>query len=41
MNMKKTVYEETTERLQALPEPLLWEVYDFVTFLLARYKQTG
>lgn len=39
--MNKTLYEKTTESLQVLPEPLLWDVYDFVTFLVARYEQTG
>lgn len=38
MGEKMTLVDETVARLRELPEPLLWEAYDFVTFLLTRYK---
>lgn len=31
--------QQVTEKVQALPEPLLREVGDFIDFLLARYRQ--
>ena len=41
MESSKALFQETTDKLQELPEPLLQEVYDFVTFLWTRYQQTG
>lgn len=39
--MNKTLYQETTEKLQSLPDPLLQEVNDFISFLLTKYQLTN